>query len=609
MNALVLQFNPLNSKKRNNQLFYIFPTTVAASLPGEPRKEKDRDVKGIELPTIQHTEEVLTLQPGPAPYNKLQYPDLYPDLTIENEVAIVPAGFVVCFNQKGATFLSKVPEGISHDEAQKRANKGEQFLPIVSNFATEIASSSSEAIGTSISEAMTITEKTPILASNNQISKKYGSSFVLYFDFMIFIVLTNCIITLLSMAHWVPHLIIDYKKDAGFEATFGNVSREVTASTVRKQMYLASYTQDSFYPWFISSIVLVLFTFFVGFWYVSRVKNFFRKNEETDNEGHFKILDEIPENQAYSAISRILRIGFGYLIFIAMLFISGGLTFGITVLQVNLGNSKLGSVACAFVVVVIGILWPRIAIKINQMEKHPTWGAFRRHLLFKYLTFKELNIFAMYLSKYIVLNTDSLVFGWDVKEFWFDSTPTKKEKIFQLYEKKCGLVDMGDQILILMLVDLFISNFVEIFFTPLYNFATKTLFCKPIPPEDKLGDFELAEEYLELIYRQFILYFSTAYFPVVSLLCLVVNICEIFVDRYRLFRKTKQPPVINGSMKSIILAYLLLSALFAFLLFPRGVLFTLLGFTNKNNCPNSVYQNSFYGGGNTTFSIPEFEGF
>ena len=124
----------------------------------------------------------------------------------------------------------------------------------------------------------------------------------------------------------------------------------------------------------------------------------------------------------------------------------------------------------------------------------------------------------------------------------WDSNPTPEEKILTSLEEKCGLVDMGDQILILMIVDLIVcffshliespflkvSNFIELFYQKLYNFFTKTMMCKPIPEEDKYGNFEIAEEYLEIIYRQFVLYFSLPYFPAVSILCIFLNCLEYF---------------------------------------------------------------------------------
>jgi hypothetical protein len=62
-------------------------------------------------------------------------------------------------------------------------------------------------------------------------------------------------------------------------------------------------------------------------------------------------------------------------------------------------------------------------------------------------------------------------------------------------------------------------------------------------------EFDLAEEYLELIYRQFIIYLAFAIVPLVPVLGLLANIVEYRVDKYRLLRICQQPRGLQGSMR------------------------------------------------------------
>lgn len=61
---------------------------------------------------------------------------------------------------------------------------------------------------------------------------------------------------------------------------------------------------------------------------------------------------------------------------------------------------------------------------------------------------------------------------------------------------------------------------------------------KEKPP---LPDFDIGEEYVEIIYRQFVLYNAQVAFPLSTLLNFVASIVEYWLDKVRMLKFSKEP--------------------------------------------------------------------
>jgi hypothetical protein len=83
-------------------------------------------------------------------------------------------------------------------------------------------------------------------------------------------------------------------------------------------------------------------------------------------------------------------------------------------------------------------------------------------------------------------------------------------------------------------------------------------------------DFELSEEYIEICYRQFIMYMGLSVFPMITAITLGANILEIFVDRYRLIKMCAKPKGTIPSSRRKLVVQLIFAAFFGLIAFPCG---------------------------------------
>lgn len=101
-------------------------------------------------------------------------------------------------------------------------------------------------------------------------------------------------------------------------------------------------------------------------------------------------------------------------------------------------------------------------------------------------------------------------------------------------------------------------------------------------------DFEIADEYLELFIRQFIVCIGTPLVPVIPFFAFLANLIEILVDRYRLMRLVKTPPYLKGSMRHFLVFFMFLTGIVSLLIFPYGSLWVLTSIFLSETCPETI---------------------
>jgi hypothetical protein len=96
--------------------------------------------------------------------------------------------------------------------------------------------------------------------------------------------------------------------------------------------------------------------------------------------------------------------------------------------------------------------------------------------------------------------------------------------------------------------------------------------------DDLRPDFDVGEEYIELIYRQHIIYSGMPAFPGIPFIALVTNVLNLALDKSRLLKLCKRPPKTMGSLKTPISFFMLLSALLCLINFGGGNVYTMIGY-------------------------------
>ncbi|KAH3744748.1 DUF590 family protein [Pelomyxa schiedti] len=433
-----------------------------------------------------------------------------------------------------------------------------------------------------------------VCSSSATLGSYYGIGVQLYFHFLNFVILTNVFLFLLAAINFVPHFFIDFSIGNSDDDALSIVQEQ------RKLFYLSSYSQPVFSYWITTVSVVIISAFFLGPLYSKTVSGFFNKRQLFDHEDNWDVEDTIPENAAISKCSHIARMCLCYSIFILLLLLLAIFTFGFAILEMNFVSSKVASACIAFVICIIRMVWGVLGTYLTKFERHKTWISFENHALLKWYLFKLMSLASVYLCRWLVAvrYAEQFTFNWDIPDIpWFEDsssgnfTSSTSRPNSEELEKICGLVSIGDQFVMLLAIDLIVSNFMEIILPIVWPIIKKIFTCscckkdKQLSPKSKRPEFEVAEEYLELLYRQFVIYLGFPFVPMISAMGLIINLFELLVDRFRLVKICKKPPVLHGSMKKQLVFYLFLTAGATAACFPNGGGWIIAGFHYSNVCP------------------------
>eukprot|EP01133_Synstelium_polycarpum_P007744 gene7744-9075_t len=461
--------------------------------------------------------------------------------TVKPKKAAVPTGYSVDYTKSGVPFLSS-PDLVD-------------FVDPVDELAAHEHTKHNLTMGCSI----------------NDIESKFGIGIYLYFDFLRFCIFINAVLLAGVLVNLVPHLY--YETSAG--AFKGYSIRDAVFVTINLASYVARETRLLYY-W--STFGCIVLSFLMGPIYAWRINRYFRKRSLLDFEDGFEHDDEIKENITVSHGSRLFRYLVSNTIFVLLIGLSAVCT--IFVLKtVNdykiMTNILTTSLVSAVIIRVINVIYEFICLYLTHFEKHRTWTNFRNHNTLKLFVFKVINVLVLYLLRDKIfrgLTNETIIEG-------------------------CPLIDVGSQFLFILVLDLTIQNIWEIIYSlalaRIGKFIGKhgkksTEYYKP--------EFDLADEYIEILYRQFIVYLGLSIYPLVTVFGILCNFVEIYVDKYRLLRICRRPHRIQGSMKKFLTFYLLIVAVVSVASYPYGSGWVLVQFGMErgdlnHNCPQ-IFSNN-----------------
>jgi len=325
--------------------------------------------------------------------------------------------------------------------------------------------------------------------------------------------------------------------------------------------FISSYQPSTRPFWILMVVVVVIASFSIGPLYSVYLRKFFKDREREDlllgDELAGTTVDKIHENEQFEN-SRVLRIIASLVLFVLTLAIPIGLTILLTwfgspeELRVEADDNVRTalSFACAGVVAITNVGWEFVCTALTKLQKHQTWSQFRKWNAFMLVTFKVLNVMTLYTVRYLV-----------------DRKRTR-----------CIATTLGLQFLSFILIDLILLNLHQIF-TPkiMACIQKKSIDASEHGDDAARPDFDLAQEYLELIYRQFVVYIGIPVFPMIAAFAFLLSIIEFYVDKYRLFCMCKKPVRADGSMRPLLLFFLLFISVMSFFAYPTGPMYFAAG--------------------------------
>eukprot|EP01118_Nematostelium_gracile_P012993 TRINITY_DN4839_c0_g1_i1.p1 TRINITY_DN4839_c0_g1~~TRINITY_DN4839_c0_g1_i1.p1 ORF type:complete len:470 (-),score=109.70 TRINITY_DN4839_c0_g1_i1:77-1486(-) len=384
-------------------------------------------------------------------------------------------------------------------------------------------------------------EKLSLFISMEEIQRRFGIGTRLYFNFLKFMCITDLILGLVAI---IPFIISVVRRNDG----------RFTA----EDLFISSFTSEDYVPWLVVNIILIVIWFSFSPIYWIYIKSVLARDAIPDHDNLFALsgeeVDVIQENKHFTSSQRFLRRFGTYAIFVILICISGGVTYGIQ----RAGNPYAAKVlnpinwVITASVTIVNLFFQKFCVVLVNMEKHKTWSQFRKHHTIKLLSFKIINVCAMYVALNFAFASD---------------------------ETACIFKSSGSKFVTLMILDVTLMNFIELA-TPVVNrmLFTYIPFLKNKRmrgDEEMRPDFDVAEDYLELFYRQFVVYLGVSVFPFLPFFGLFNNIVEYWIDKVRLLRICKKPKPIDLTLKRWLVIWLGIVGVAALVSWPQGAAWIL----------------------------------
>jgi len=207
---------------------------------------------------------------------------------------------------------------------------------------------------------------------------------------------------------------------------------------------------------------------------------------------------------------------------------------------------------------VINFFFSVISGPLTGLEKHRTWSKYRKHNCLKLISFKMVNLLSLYAANEVALVSNQNITGTGDNICFYHTT--------------------GSKFLVMILVDIAVFNGVGFGIPLVQAFLRNHIpsMKKTTGSDDSLKpEFDIAQEYLEIFYRQFIIYLGMTVFPALAVLGFIANIIEYPLHRLRMLRVCQRPKRLDLSMKRFLLFWLIIIALAATFAPPQGAFWVM----------------------------------
>lgn len=402
-----------------------------------------------------------------------------------------------------------------------------------------------------------VRKQMPFAAGQEQMSTEYGWGCVYFFDFIKFIAIGNLFLVVLQA---INYTLFAVKEKPGF--TGGNTTGQGDRAAYA-DFFITAYTDEQATGWYALNIVSLIYCLVASPLYYAIMKRRIPEDaaenaEITDRIIRFNNNCTIDVGYYYRGnVNLFFRRLASVLIFLLLIMVQVIGSWFITKNEQDSGD--LGTAfGIAILVSVLNILYTFIARVVTEFEKWMVFGNWKRSLALKLIFFKLANIVTVYAAK-------------DYKS---------------LADNICVYDIIGEQFLTLLIVETLVMNVWEVVFTLVHaaNFRFYARITGSITGDaDNLPQFDLALEYLEIIYRQYLSILSMVVFPLSIAFAAVGFFIEFWVDKLRLFKICGKPRHMHTSQKEFLAMNLALVAIVSFFTPYAGSVWVMAGWTRDQS--------------------------
>lgn len=394
----------------------------------------------------------------------------------------------------------------------------------------------------------------PLSVSPARLVVLLGRGIAWYFRFFRFVWAANAALTLIGLLVTVPHLVEWSERAPAGRDGFPSA------------LYLSSFSPNLRGLWTFGAVLSVLLTFSLGPAYREVVRRHEQGRRDGSSEyvedpfeGQYRVeTDECVDRIEYETTpphaERVLRrlVSFGVLC--AVVVLQAVLNYYLQrALRARGGNDgSRSAIVLSFVIVGVNMGCSVVTRSLTGFERHLYWSDYRRADVLKIFVFKVANVLTLFFVKsYEVLhNSDSL----------------------------CPLFLMADQAFWLIIVDVTVTNLQEVAVPALLALARRRQAETSEQSNDAhRPEFNLADEYLELVYRQLIVGLGMLVMPLLPAVALAGNVAEYWLDKYRLLRVSARPKRTDATFAGVIAFFFFVCGAAVLLSYPNGAVWVLSG--------------------------------
>lgn len=293
------------------------------------------------------------------------------------------------------------------------------------------------------------------------------------------------------------------------------------------------------------------------------------KLDETDI-----ILENVKYQKRYYLV--VLRRMLSYGMLILLLLLQGGVAYGITYGQAAfVDNFKdtndpvaqvivvVGSVLIGLGITVVNVLYGQFATQMNKFEMYSNYWIYGLAYSTKMLIFRASQLILVNIAKSQTIN---LI---------------------------CPIFAFGSQYFSIMMTDLIVGNALQLVIPIVSYIIARRCSSSHSSNDDLKPEFNIAEEYISLIYRQFIIYNAMVSFPLAPTVGVIAGLIEYQIDKVKITKLTqKADTLILTSMNAQIILILAVTGLsfLAMLNMGGGPIYLMSGeyFFCRNYQPGAI---------------------
>lgn len=409
-------------------------------------------------------------------------------------------------------------------------------------------------------------ERLHVMASHDEIEFKYGAGNRLYFNLLIFVIMTNAIIGLVGIVEWSIYLadplrvpingIFDWKDFFVSEFLRGRQSK----------------------AWFWCSTVMMILYLLLGFSYGIWERFVFRRRPKEHlmyvMKNPEQITDAIPVNIAMPRRQRYMWRVVSITCAVACFAAATGILYGIIVgenllIRATFTNrtslsratlTSLVSILSGIALAILMLIWNPVCALLTRLERHKSWSRFRISMAAKLIGFRMMCLVVLFVLQ---------------------------AKVLVQYQPNddCLFLDGGTKMTTILIVDILLMNLISLLQALLSVRVKRFIYtrrpqwkpeeCDLDDEETLKSEFNLSDELLQIIYRQFVTYIGSMVFPLIAFICLLGAVFEYFFSRWLMLRLTQRPKYIEDALGVFLFVWLMIIAVCAFLFYPIGPLWIL----------------------------------